>query len=406
MLLNVDTIRKDFPILNQMVNKRPLVYFDNAATTQKPSIVTQAVADYYNRYNSNIHRGVHYLSGIATEAFEQSRRNIQAFINAKHGHEIIFTRGTTESINLVAYSFFKRYVKSGDNIIISALEHHSNIVPWQMACEELGASLQVVPMNEDGSLQIDKLETLINTKTRLVAFNHVSNALGTINPIREMIQIAHSHNVPVLIDGAQSISHINVDVQELDVDFYCFSGHKIYAPMGIGILYGKESFLNEMPPYQGGGEMIKDVTFEKTTYNELPYKFEAGTPNVGDVIGLDVAIKYVQNFGIEAIAKYEHELLKYATKRIFEIENVRIFGTTPQKTAVLSFLIGNIHPYDIGVLIDKLGIAVRTGHHCTQPIMDFYKIPGTVRASFALYNTKEEIDSFIDGLKQVVGILS
>lgn len=405
MLPNIEAIRKDFPILHQQVNKRPLVYFDNAATTQKPAIVTNAVADYYNRYNSNIHRGVHYLSGIATEAFENTRTNIQQFINAKYRHEIIYTRGTTESINLVAYSFFKRFVKSGDNIIISALEHHSNIVPWQIACEDYGAMLKILPMNDDGSLQIDQLDSLIDDKTRLVAVNHVSNALGTINPIKKIIDIAHQHSVPVLIDGAQSISHIKVDVQELDADFYCFSGHKIYAPMGIGVLYGKESLLNEMPPYQGGGEMIKDVTFAKTSYNELPYKFEAGTPNVGDVIGLDVALKYVLEIGIDKIAQHEDELLKYATKRIQEIENIRIFGTTTEKTAVLSFLIGNIHPYDIGILIDKLGIAVRTGHHCTQPIMDYYQIPGTVRASFALYNTKEEIDRFIDGLKQVVEIL-
>ncbi|MDD2411938.1 MAG: cysteine desulfurase [Bacteroidales bacterium] len=406
MNFDIEKIRKDFPILHQEINKRPLVYFDNAATTQKPSVVTQALADYYNQYNSNIHRGVHYLSNMATDAFENARKYIQLFINAKNAHEIIYTKGTTESINLVAYSFFKRFVKSGDNIIISALEHHSNIVPWQMACENHKAQLRVLPMNENGSLQLEKLNDLMDDKTRLVAINHVSNALGTINPIKEIISIAHSKNVPVLLDGAQAISHIKVDVQELDVEFYCFSGHKVFAPMGIGILYGKESLLNEMPPYQGGGEMIKEVSFEKTTYNELPFKFEAGTPSVGDVIGLHKALEYVQKLGLENIAAYEDELLEYATKRIQEIQDVRIFAKDISKTAVLSFLVGKIHPYDIGVLLDKMGIAVRTGHHCTQPIMDFYKIPGTVRASFAFYNTKQEIDLFIEALKKVCQILS
>ncbi len=406
MNFDVEKIRKDFPILHQEVNKRPLVYFDNAATTQKPTLVTQSLVDYYNNYNSNIHRGVHYLSNIATDAFENARKHIQEFVNAKYSHEIIYTRGTTESINLVAYSFSKAFVNAGDNIIISAIEHHSNIVPWQMACENHNAELRVIPMNENGSIQLEKLSELIDTKTRLIAVNHVSNALGTINPIKEIISIAHAQSIPVLLDGAQAISHIQVDVQELDVDFYCFSGHKIFAPMGIGVLYGKENLLNQMPPYQGGGEMIKEVRFDKTTYNELPFKFEAGTPSVGDVIGLHKAIEYVQKLGVENIANYEEELLKYATTRIKEIPNVRIFANDIPKTAVLSFLIGNIHPYDVGVLLDKLGIAVRTGHHCTQPIMDFYKIPGTVRASFAFYNTKEEIDRFIDGLKQIVQILS
>lgn len=406
MSFNPEIIRKDFPILHQEINKRPLVYFDNAATTQKPMVVTQALADYYNQYNSNIHRGVHYLSNIATDAFENARKYIQLFINAQHSHEIIYTRGTTESINLVANSFFRAFVKPGDNIIISALEHHSNIVPWQMACELHNAELRVIPMNENGSLQIEKINELIDDKTQLIAVNHVSNALGTINPIKEIISIAHSRNVPVLLDGAQAISHIKVDVQELDVDFYCFSGHKVFAPMGIGVLYGKEKFLNQIPPYQGGGEMIKDVSFEKTTYNDLPFKFEAGTPSVGDVIGLHKALEYVDRIGVENIATYENSLLEYATKRIQEIPNVRIFGSEIPKTAVLSFLIGDIHPYDVGVLLDKLGIAVRTGHHCTQPIMDYYNIPGTVRASFAFYNTKEEIDRFIDGLKQILQILS
>ncbi|MDD2345443.1 MAG: cysteine desulfurase [Bacteroidales bacterium] len=406
MNFDFENIRKDFPILHQEINKRPLVYFDNAATTQKPSVVTQALVDYYNHYNSNIHRGVHYLSNMATDAFENARKYIQLYINAKNSHEIIYTRGTTESINLVAYSFFKRFVKAGDNIIISALEHHSNIVPWQMACENHNAQLRVLPMNENGSLQLEKLNDLIDNNTKIVAINHVSNALGTINPIKEIIAIAHSKNVPVLLDGAQAISHIKVDVQELDVDFYCFSGHKVFAPMGIGILYGKESLLNEMPPYQGGGEMIKNVSFEKTTYNELPFKFEAGTPSVGDVIGLHKALEYVQKLGLQNIAEYEDELLEYATKRIQEIPDVRIFAKDISKTAILSFLVGKNHPYDIGVLLDKMGIAVRTGHHCTQPIMDFYKIPGTVRASFAFYNTKEEINLFIEALKKVCQILS
>lgn len=406
MNFDFENIRKDFPILHQEINKRPLVYFDNAATTQKPSVVTQALVDYYNHYNSNIHRGVHYLSNMATDAFENARKYIQLYINAKNSHEIIYTRGTTESINLVAYSFFKRFVKAGDNIIISALEHHSNIVPWQMACENHNVQLRVLPMNENGSLQLEKLNDLIDNNTKIVAINHVSNALGTINPIKEIIAIAHSKNVPVLLDGAQAISHIKVDVQELDVDFYCFSGHKVFAPMGIGILYGKESLLNEMPPYQGGGEMIKEVSFEKTTYNELPFKFEAGTPSVGDVIGLHKALEYVQKLGLQNIAEYEDELLEYATKRIQEIPDVRIFAKDISKTAILSFLVGKNHPYDIGVLLDKMGIAVRTGHHCTQPIMDFYKIPGTVRASFAFYNTKEEINLFIEALKKVCQILS
>jgi cysteine desulfurase / selenocysteine lyase len=401
MLTDIEAIRNDFPILHQMVNKRPLVYFDNAATTQKPSEVTEALADYYNRYNSNIHRGVHHLSQIATEAFENSRHNIRAFINAKEAHEIIFTRGTTESINLVASSFCRKFVGKGDEIIVSEMEHHSNIVPWQMACEERGAILKVIPFDEHGVLMIEKLEELITPQTRLIAVAHVSNALGTINPIKQIIDLAHAKGVKVLIDGAQAISHLSVDVQALDCDFYCFSGHKIYAPMGIGILYGKEELLNQIPPYQGGGEMIKEVTFAKTTYNGLPYKFEAGTPSVGDVIGLDVAIKYVQKLGMENIAKYEDDLLQYCTRELLKIEGVSIIGTAPHKTSVVSFMIKNIHPYDAGTIIDKLGIAVRTGHHCAQPVMDHFKIPGTIRASFAFYNTKEEIDRLIAAVKQV-----
>ena len=405
MKIDINKTRSQFPILQQQVNKRPLVYFDNAATTQNPTEVTQAIVDYYNNYNSNIHRGTHHLSNIATEAYENTRNNIRDFINAKHSHEIIFTRGTTESINLVASSFSKAFLKEGDNIIISHLEHHSNIVPWQLACENHHAQLRVIPINEDGSLQMEELEKLIDDRTKIIAITHVSNALGVVNPIKEIIELAHKNNIPVLVDGAQAVSHIKLDVQNLDADFYCFSGHKMYAPMGIGVLYGKEKWLNQMPPYQGGGEMIKDVSFEKTTYNELPYKLEAGTPNVGDTIALKTAIKYIQELDIESIRLYEDELLHYATKRIKEIDGITIYGTTKQKTAVISFLIDGVHPYDVGVLLDKMGIAVRTGHHCTQPIMDFYKIPGTVRASFAVYNTKEEIDSFIEALKKVKEML-
>lgn len=401
MLTDIKAIRNDFPILHQQVNKRPLVYFDNAATTQKPVAVTEALADYYNRYNSNIHRGVHHLSQIATEAFERTRQNIRTFINAKETHEIIFTRGTTESINLVASSFCRKFVGKGDEIIVSEMEHHSNIVPWQMACEERGASLKVIPFDEHGVLMMEKLVALITPQTRLIAVTHVSNALGTINPIKQIIDLAHAKGVKVLIDGAQAISHLSVDVQALDCDFYCFSGHKIYAPMGIGVLYGKEELLNQMPPYQGGGEMIKEVTFAQTTYNELPYKFEAGTPSVGDVIGLDVAITYVQKLGMENIAKYEDDLLQYCTRELLKIDGISIIGTAPQKTSVVSFMIRNIHPYDAGTIIDKLGIAVRTGHHCAQPVMDHFKIPGTIRASFAFYNTKEEIDRLIAAVKQV-----
>jgi cysteine desulfurase/selenocysteine lyase len=401
MLIDIEAIRNDFPILNQMVNKRPLVYFDNAATNQKPTEVTNALADYYNRYNSNIHRGVHHLSQIATEAFENTRQNIRSFINAKNAYEIIFTRGTTEAINLVASSFCSAFVSKDDEIIVTEMEHHSNIVPWQMACEREGAQLIVLPFNNQGVLEIDQLESLITPKTRIIAVTHVSNALGTINPIKKIIEIAHAKGVKVLIDGAQAISHIAVDVQDLDCDFYCFSGHKIYAPMGIGVLYGKEELLNQMPPYQGGGEMIKEVTFAKTTYNELPYKFEAGTPSVGDVIGLDVAIKYVQNIGLENIAQYEDELLQYCTQELLKIEGITIVGTAIEKTSVVSFTMKNIHPYDAGTIIDKLGIAVRTGHHCAQPVMEHFHIPGTIRASFAFYNTKEEIDRLISAVKQV-----
>ncbi len=394
-------IREQFPILKQQVYGKQLIYFDNAATTQKPLCVIKALTDYYKNLNSNIHRGVHYLSQQSTAAFEESRITVQKFINAKHAHEIIFTRGTTESINLVASSFSKKFLNPGDSVLISTMEHHSNIVPWQIACEEKQAILKVIPISENGEIIYNEIEKFLDIHCKLLAVTHVSNTLGTVNDIKRIIEIAHTKNIPVLIDGAQAIAHYNVDVHALDCDFYCFSGHKMYAPMGVGVLYGKENILNELPPYQGGGEMIKNVSFEKTTYNELPFKFEAGTPNVGDVIGLMKAIDFIQDIGYEAISKYEQELLEYATNQLIQIDDIRIIGTAKEKASVISFLIGNIHPYDAGVILDKLGIAVRTGNHCTQPLIDFYKIPGTIRASFALYNTIEEIDSMIAALKRI-----
>ena len=404
-MIDIEKIRARFKILDTTVYGKPLIYFDNAATTQKPECVINALADYYRTLNSNIHRGAHYLSSEATDRYEQTREKVRSFVNARKKEEIVFTRGTTESINLVASSFGREFLHNGDEVIISGMEHHSNIVPWQLACEQKGASLKVIPFSDEGVLDLDAYKRLFSDKTRLVAVNHVSNTLGTVNPIAEIIAIAHSHGVPVLIDGAQAISHIAVDVQALDCDFYCFSGHKMYAPMGIGVLYGKEEWLDKLPPYQGGGEMIKDVTFERTTYNELPFKFEAGTPSVGDTLALKTAIEFMQNIGIENIAAYEQQLLDYATQRLNDIGGIRIFGTAPHKTSVISFLIGNAHPYDTGTLLDKLGIAVRTGHHCTQPIMDRYGIPGTVRASFAVYNTTEEIDAFINAIIRIKPML-
>lgn len=398
--------RKDFKILDQMVYKRPLVYFDNAATTQKPQIVIDSILEYYKKINSNIHRGVHYLSQQATDQFEQARKTVQHYINAKHYHEIIFTKGTTESINLVAHSFGMSFLKPGDEVLISEMEHHSNIVPWKMVCDLKGALLKVIPINEVGELEFDQIERLITSKTKILAITHTSNVLGTINPIKEIIQIAHSKGVPVLVDGAQAVSHSKVDVQELDADFYAFSGHKMYAPMGIGVLYGKEEWLDKLPPYQGGGEMIGKVTFEEITYNELPFKFEAGTPNVEGVLGLEKAIQYIQSIGIEEIASYEQELLNYLMDKMKEIPNVHYYGLSKDKVAVLSFNVGEIHPYDLGVILDQMGIAVRTGHHCTQPIMDKFTIPGTIRVSLALYNTKTEIDLFIDALKKGIDMLS
>lgn len=390
--------RDDFKILDQKVYGRPLVYLDNAATTQKPQVVIDALRSYYEQLNSNIHRGVHYLSQKATDEFEMARETVRRFINAKNSYEIIFTRGATDSINLVAASLERTCLQAGDEIIVSEMEHHANIVPWQFLCEERGCILKVIPINEEGILQIDKLPELISSRTKLLAITHVSNTLGTINPIKKIIEIAHNQNVPVLIDGAQAVAHCKVDVQDLDCDFYCFSAHKMYAPMGIGVMYGKEEWLNKMRPYQGGGEMIKQVTFAKTTYNELPFKFEAGTPSVGDAMGLKVAIDYLENIGMEKIATYESELLNYAVERLTTIPEIRIYGNAPQKSAIVSFNIGKIHPSDIGTIIDKLGIAVRTGHHCTQPIMDHFGIPGTVRASFALYNTKKEIDDLYEAV--------
>ncbi len=405
-MVDIEKIRTQFKILDTTVYDRPLVYFDNAATTQKPECVINVLADYYRTLNSNIHRGVHYLSSAATERYEETRTAVQQFVNASHQHEIVFTRGTTESINLVASSFGKLFLHKGDEVIISGMEHHSNIVPWQLACEQYGASLRVIPFSDQGVLDLEAYRALFSDRTRIVAVNHVSNTLGTVNPIKEIIQIAHSHGVPVLIDGAQAISHLAVDVQALDCDFYCFSGHKMYAPMGIGVLYGKEQWLDKMPPYQGGGEMIKDVTFERTTYNELPFKFEAGTPSVGDALALKTSIEFMQDLGVENIAAYETELLHYATEQLSAIDGLRIFGTAPHKTSVISFLIGTAHPYDTGTLLDKLGIAVRTGHHCTQPIMDRYGIPGTVRASFAVYNTKQEIDTLVTGIQRIAPMLA
>lgn len=395
----------DFPILNTRVYDKPLVYLDNAATTQKPQQVIDTIANYYLTLNSNIHRGAHYLAAAATERYEAVRRQVQQYINARSHAEIVFTRGTTESINLVASSFCQRYLKEGDEIIVSGMEHHSDIVPWQLACERVGASLKVIPFSDEGVLDLDVYESLFSSRTRIVAVNHVSNTLGTVNPVKQMAAIAHSHGVRILVDGAQSVAHMAVDVQDIDCDFFCFSGHKMYAPMGVGVMYGKEELLNEMPPYHGGGEMIKDVTFERTTYNELPFKFEAGTPNVGDVLGLGSAIDFIQSQGIENIGRHESDLMKYAMDKLSQVPNIRFIGTAPHKAGVVSFLIGNSHPYDVGTLLDKLGIAVRTGHHCTQPIMDRYGIPGTVRASFACYTTTADIDALVTALNRIAPML-
>ncbi|WP_081210340.1 aminotransferase class V-fold PLP-dependent enzyme [Salegentibacter sediminis] len=402
---NIEKIRKDFPILKREINGYPLVYLDNAATSQTPQQVIDVIVDYYSNYNANIHRGVHSLSQEATEKYEQARISLQKHFNAKKPYEIIFTSGTTHGINLIA-SGFASILKEGDEILVSALEHHSNIVPWQMLCEKTGAVLKVIPMNEDGSLIYSAFEEMISEKTKIVFLNHVSNALGTINPIKDIIEKAHSHGAAVLIDGAQAAPHIKADVQALDVDFYVVSAHKMCGPTGVGILYGKEEWLKKLPPYQGGGEMIASVSFEKTTYADLPHKFEAGTPNICGGIAFGAAVDYMNSIGFEKIAAYEQELLEYATAKLLEIEGMKIYGNSKEKTAVISFNIAGLHPYDIGTLLDKMGIAVRTGHHCAQPIMDFYKIPGTVRASFSFYNTREEIDRFIEGVKKAKMMLS
>ncbi|KIA97778.1 aminotransferase class V-fold PLP-dependent enzyme [Flavobacterium sp. KMS] len=404
-MLDIHKIRAEFPILSQKVNGKPLVYFDNGATSQKPQVVIDAISKYYQEINANIHRGVHTLSQLATDAYEISRVKIQHHINAKLLHEVLFTSGTTHGINLVANGFAS-ILKPGDEVLVSALEHHSNIVPWQMLCEKTGAILKVIPMTQSGELDITAYESLLSDKTKIVTVNHISNALGTINPIKHMIEKAHVVGAAVLIDGAQAVPHLKPDVQDLDCDFYAFSGHKMCGPTGTGILYGKESWLNKLPPYQGGGEMIKEVTFEKTTYADLPHKFEAGTPNIAGGIVLGTAVDYMNSVGFENIQQQENELLAHATKQLLEIEGLRIYGTGKEKASVISFNIDGIHPYDIGSIIDKLGIAVRTGHHCTQPIMNYFEIPGTVRASFSFYNTKEEIDLMVEAVKKAKTMLS
>lgn len=400
-MLDVNTIRKDFPILEREVHGKPLIYLDNGATTQKPRSVVEKIEEGYYKNNANIHRGVHHLSQVATEAHEDARRTVQKFINAEHAHEIIFTRGTTESINLVASSFVDQFMQKDDEVIISTMEHHSNIVPWQLQAEKKGIKLRVVNINEKGELDMEHFKSLINEKTKLVSIMHVSNVLGTINPVKEIIDIAHSADVPVLIDGAQSIPHLGVDVQALGADFYVFSAHKIYGPTGMGVLYGKEKWLDKMPPYHGGGEMIATVSFEKTTFNELPFKFEAGTPDYIGSTAFAEALNYVSAIGMDNIAAYEDELLHYAMERMKAIENIRFFGTAENKSGVISFLVGDIHHYDMGMLLDRLGIAVRTGHHCAQPLMHHMGIEGTVRASFGIYNTKEEIDALVAGVQRV-----
>jgi len=405
IMFDVAKIREDFPILKRFVNGKPLVYFDNAATSQTPQIVIDSIVDYYSNYNANIHRGVHALSQEATDKYEAARIKIQQHFNVRHPYEIIFTSGTTHAINLVA-SGFSEILNPNDEIIVSALEHHSNIVPWQMLCEKTGAVLKIIPMTEAGTLDMESYHQILNENTKLVFCNHVSNALGTVNPIKEIIDAAHHVGAAILIDGAQSTPHIKADLQALNVDFYVTSAHKLCGPTGVGMLYGKQEWLEKLPPYQGGGEMIETVTFQKTTYAGLPHKFEAGTPNICGGIAFGAAIDYMNSIGFEQIAAYEQELLIYATEELLKIEGLRIYGTAPEKTAVISFNVGSIHPYDIGTILDKLGIAVRTGQHCTQPIMDFYNIPGTVRASFSFYNTKEEIDAMITALKKAVMMLS
>lgn len=404
--IDVEKIRKEFPILHQQINGRDLVYFDNAATNQKPKSVIDALVGYYTGYNANIHRGIHTLAEKATKAYEQTRESVRAFINAESTDEIIFTRGVTESINLVAASYGRAFIKEGDEIIISSIEHHSNIVPWQLVCEDRKATLKVIPVSNEGELDMDAYKKLLNPRTKIVAVNHASNSLGTINPIKEIIRLAHEVGAVVLIDGAQAGAHLEIDVQDLDCDFYCLSSHKMYGPTGCGILFGKRAVLEEMPPYHGGGEMIKDVTFEKTTYNDLPYKFEAGTPNIADVIAFRYAIDFINDLGKENIAAHENELLKYAASQIAKIKGIKLVGTAKEKVAVLAFVVEGIHHFDIGQMLDARGMAVRTGHHCTQPLMACYGIEGTVRASFSVYNTKHEIDLFIEALERITNFMN
>lgn len=403
--LDIEKIRKEFPILHQQVNGKPLAYLDNAATSQKPKRVIDKLVGYYEGYNANIHRGIHTLAEKATKAYEDTRGAAQKFLGAQHVEEIIFTRGVTESINLVASSYGRAFIHEDDEIIISELEHHSNIVPWQILCEEKKAKLKIIPVNDLGEIDQEHYKTLLSSKTKLVAINHASNSLGTINPVKEMIRLAHEVGAVVLIDGAQSAAHLPLDVQALDADFYCVSSHKMYGPTGVGLLYGKKELLEKMPPYMGGGEMIKEVTFEKTTYNDLPYKFEAGTPNIADVVAFREAIEFINELGKDRIAQYELELLNYATEKLSQIKGVKIIGTAKQKVSVVSFVIDGIHHFDVGQMLDARGIAVRTGHHCTQPLMDRFGIEGTVRASFLVYNTKEEIDSLAEGITRIINFL-
>lgn len=399
-------IRESFPILSEKVNGKRLVYFDNAASTQKPIEVIERISHYYKKENSNVHRGVHKLSQLATNEFESAREKVRRFINANKSSEIIFTKGTTDSINLIASSFAKKYLKEGDEVLISHLEHHSNIVPWQMACEEKNAKLKVIPINDRGEIIFDEFENLLSEKTKIVSVIHVSNSLGTVNPVKEIIAKAHRRKIPVLIDGAQSVQHTAIDVHELDADFFVFSGHKIYAPTGIGVLYGKEKWLEKLPPYQGGGDMILSVTFEKTTFNELPYKFEAGTPNIAGAIGLGAALDFISSIGIDEIEKYENELANYALEKISAIPKVKIIGNPKQRMGVISFILAGIHPHDIGTILDLEGVAIRTGHHCAQPIMNYFDLPATARASFGIYNTKEEVDIFCEALNKVFKVFS
>ena len=401
-----ESLKADFPTLKQKINGNELVYLDNAATTQKPEKVIKALESYYRSINSNIHRGVHTLSIRATKAYEEARSKVAAFINAENREEIIFVRGATEAINLVANSYVRPILKEGDQIMISQMEHHANIVPWQIICEQKKAELKIIPMDEKGELLIEEIEGMISEKTRFISINHVSNSLGTVNQIEEVIKIAHGNNIRIMIDGAQAVQHLSVDLMKLNADFYCFSGHKVYAPTGIGVLYGKKELLEKMPPYQGGGDMIKSVTFEKTVYNDIPNRFEAGTPNIAGVIGLGAAIDYLVSIGIENIAEHEKELLDYATQEIRKIEGVRIIGNAVEKASVLSFVIEGIHPHDIGTIMDKQGVAIRTGHHCTQPTMDFYGVPATARASFAIYNTRKDVDMLINSVKKTIEVFT